>query len=68
MTRQITVGDRVVYMAPTSASSATGMTGTVLAVSGVSALVLYEGWVWPRWGPQERLTVVVGVEGQLSLL
>lgn len=71
MTRRIAVGDRVVYVASTSsatASSATSMTGTVRAVSGVSALVLYDGREWPQWGPIERMTVVVGVEGQLSLL
>lgn len=74
MTRRIVVGDRVVYVAPVAStssateSSAGGMTGTVLAVSGVSALVQYDGVRWPLWGPQKRMSVVVGVEGQLSLL
>lgn len=71
--RGILVGDRVVYTLPASTSSATassagGIMGTVQAVSGVSALVLYDGRAWPVWGPLERMTVVVGVEGQLSLL
>lgn len=76
MTRRIVVGDRVVYVAPAppqpspwggSVWDSGGMEGVVVAVSGVSALVQYDGVWWPLWGPQERMSVV-GVEGQLSLL
>ncbi|MGD9726269.1 MAG: hypothetical protein AB7R40_22315 [Nitrospiraceae bacterium] len=79
MTRGIVVGDRVVYVgpvastgsatesSPSTSSGAARMTGTVLAVSGVSALVQYDGERWPLWGPVERMALVVGVEGQLSL-
>lgn len=72
-TRRIEKGDRVVYVAPlaslpTGSRCAEVLVGFVLAVSGASALVLYDGIMWPLWGPLERMTVVVGVEGQLSLL
>jgi hypothetical protein len=77
MGRVIGVGDRVVYVAPAppqpSPRGGSGWDGgvregVVVAISGVSALVLYEGEQWPRWGPLERMTVVVGVDGQLRLL
>lgn len=72
MTRAIVVGDRVVYTPPQPSpiwgGSSRVMEGVVVAVSGVSGLVLYAGERWPRWGPLERMVLVAGVEGQLRLL
>lgn len=46
-------GDRVLYQPPTLAGQARA--GIVQAISGQSALVLYDGDRWPIWAPLARL-------------
>ncbi len=49
----MTPGDRVLYLPPTLAGRQ--RTGTVQAVSGVSAKVLFDDCVWTQWAPISRL-------------
>lgn len=47
-------GDRVRYLPP-SGTSARVSTGTLIAISGVSALVLWDALGWVGGAPVERL-------------
>jgi len=46
-------GDRVLYQPPTLAGQPRA--GTVQAISGQSAYILYDGDRWPTWAPIARL-------------
>lgn len=46
-------GERVLYTPPTLAGRQ--RMGTVLAVSGQSALIQFDDTPWPQWAPLERL-------------
>lgn len=46
-------GDRVLYMPPTPL--ARQRTGTILAISGQSALIQFDDVDWPQWAPLARL-------------
>lgn len=60
-------GDRVLYMPPASSPGGThsagerslslpkGRTGTILAISGQSALIQFDDVDWPQWAPLARL-------------
>ena len=48
-------GDRVRYLPPVAGMSAKVATGTLLAISGVSALVLWDALGWAGGAPVERL-------------
>ena len=51
---------RVLYLPPTLAGRQ--RTGTVQAVSGVSALVRFDDCVWPQWTPLARLLPILGIQ------
>lgn len=46
-------GDRVLYMPPTPTMRQ--RTGTILAISGQSALIQFDDVDWPQWAPLARL-------------
>ena len=55
----MTQNSRVLYLPPTLAGRQ--RTGTVRAVSGVSALVRFDDCVWPQWAPIARLLPILDV-------
>ena len=56
----MTQNSRVLYLPPTLDKRQ--RTGTVQAVSGVSALILFDDCVWPQWAPLARLLPIVDAQ------
>lgn len=55
----ISIGARVYYVAPyLRPDRPLCRPGIITAISGVSALVLYEDYRWPQWAPLDRLQPV----------
>lgn len=58
----VSVGARVGYVAPYVCPGRPACrVGTITAISGVSALVLFEDCPWPQWAPLARLQFVGAV-------
>ena len=52
----MTAGDRVLYLPP--GEPVKGRTGTLLAISGVSACVQFDDCAWAQWAPLARLALL----------